>query len=89
MCATGFGVKLWQRLGFKTAIITGRRGDALRHRARELGIEHVIQGAEDKAIALQGLLTKLGLKPDQVACIGGRLAGTAPHEHGGLPHRGL
>jgi len=65
----GFGIKLWCRLGFRVAIITGRRGRALTHRARELGITHLIQGAEAKWPALQRLLAKMHLSPDRVACI--------------------
>lgn len=66
----GFGIKLWQRLGFEVAIITGRSGRALKHRAKELGISHVTQGASDKGAALRALLKKLRLEPAQVACIG-------------------
>ncbi len=66
----GFGIKLWQKLGFSVAIITGRSGRALGHRAKELGIDRVIQGAGDKWIALQSILAGMQLAPDRVACIG-------------------
>jgi 3-deoxy-D-manno-octulosonate 8-phosphate phosphatase (KDO 8-P phosphatase) len=66
----GFGIRLWQKLGFEVAIITGRSGRALKHRAAELGIRHVTQGASDKGAALRTLLKKLRLEPGQVACIG-------------------
>lgn len=66
----GFGIRLWQALGFGTGIITGRSGLAVQHRARELGIGHVIQGSGDKAAALAGLVAKTGITPDRIAYIG-------------------
>ena len=35
----GHGIKLWQRAGFKTAIISGRAAKATSIRAEQLGIE--------------------------------------------------
>jgi 3-deoxy-D-manno-octulosonate 8-phosphate phosphatase (KDO 8-P phosphatase) len=39
-------------------------------RCRELGIRHVHQGARDKSAALDRLLKRVGLKAENVACIG-------------------
>jgi len=66
----GFGIKLWQQLGFSTAIITGRSGRVVGHRAKELGIAHVIQGAGDKAAALESLVAKTGIGADGMAYLG-------------------
>src|SRR5690606_35818039 len=66
----GFAIRLWQRLGFTSAIITGRSGQAVQHRARELGVEHLVQGCDDKAAAMQTLLERLGLTPDRAAYMG-------------------
>ncbi|MCB1848850.1 MAG: phenylphosphate carboxylase subunit delta, partial [Halieaceae bacterium] len=44
----GLGIKLLQRSGIQVAIITGRQSEIVARRARELGIEAVIQGREDK-----------------------------------------
>ena len=44
----GHGIKLLQRAGIETVIITGRVSRALKHRAEELGIRHVFQNAKDK-----------------------------------------
>lgn len=52
----GHGIKMLQRAGVKVAIITGRRGDALLARARDLGIDWIQQGREDKFVALQEML---------------------------------
>src|SRR5438046_1555132 len=66
----GFGIRLWQRLGFRAAIITGRSGKALQHRAAELGITHIMQGVEDKAAAFAELLVRLDLSREQAAYMG-------------------
>ena len=80
----GFGIKLWQKLGFEVAIITGRSGRALAHRARELGIRHVVQGAADKWTALERITKRLGKRADQVACIGDDWPELAMMRRGGV-----
>ena len=57
----GLGIRLWMRLGGEVAIITGRSGMALRHRADELGIRHVFQGVGDKRRAFGEALAHLDL----------------------------
>jgi 3-deoxy-D-manno-octulosonate 8-phosphate phosphatase (KDO 8-P phosphatase) len=66
----GTGLRLWVGLGHEVAIITGRSGMALRHRAAELGIRHVMQGVADKGEALDELLQELSVAPGQVAALG-------------------
>jgi 3-deoxy-D-manno-octulosonate 8-phosphate phosphatase (KDO 8-P phosphatase) len=66
----GHGIKLLQQTGVKVAIITGRNSQTVAHRARELGIEHVIQGASDKLAAWQTLIQSLALTPEECAYIG-------------------
>jgi len=48
----GLGIKLLQESGVKVAIITGRQSEIVARRARELGIEEVVQGRDDKRQAL-------------------------------------
>lgn len=57
----GHGLKKLAATGVTLAIITGRNTAMVAHRARELGIEHVIQGREDKGEALAELAGRLGL----------------------------
>jgi len=66
----GLGIKWLQRSGVAVAIITGRRSELVARRARELGIEHVIQGREDKLVALNTLRAELGVELREVAYIG-------------------
>jgi 3-deoxy-D-manno-octulosonate 8-phosphate phosphatase (KDO 8-P phosphatase) len=66
----GLGIKLLQRSGVAVAIITGRRSALVANRARELGIQHVIQGREDKLQALQALCAELQMPLAAVAYMG-------------------
>ena len=66
----GLAIHWFQRLGGIVAIISGKDSAAVDARARELGIEHVIQGSRDKLADLQRLLTQLDLRLEQVAMVG-------------------
>ena len=66
----GLGIRVWERLGFSTAIITGRTGDNVSHRAAYLGIGDVSLGSRDKAACLDGLLKRRGLSPANAAFLG-------------------
>ena len=66
----GHGIKLLMRAGVEVALLTGRHSKVVDVRARELGIEHVIQGALDKLPAYQELKDRVGVKDDEVAYIG-------------------
>ncbi len=66
----GVGLGAWQKLGFSVALLTGRAGKAVLHRAGELGIRHVIQGAADKAAGLDQIVAKTGIAPERIAYIG-------------------
>ncbi len=66
----GHGIKLLMRAGVEVALITGRNSKVVDVRARELGIEHVIQGAKEKLPAYQELKDRLGVVDEEVAYIG-------------------
>ncbi len=66
----GFGMKLWQKLGFSIAIVTGRTGRAVAHRMADLGVQQVIQGSKDKGAAIAELATRNSLSVDKMACLG-------------------
>jgi len=66
----GHGIKLLQMGGLGTAIISGRKSEAVTERAKELGIEHVVQGARDKRQAYLALLRKLKIKAQATAYMG-------------------
>ena len=66
----GTAIRMWMKLGGHVAIITGRGGMAVRHRADELGVVHVAQESGDKAQSLRGILSELRLSASQAAILG-------------------
>ncbi len=67
----GHGLKLLQRAGVATAIISGRKSAAVTKRASELAIAHVIQGTgDDKVPAFEKLLKKAGVAADACSFMG-------------------
>jgi len=57
----GHGLKKLAASGVTLAIITGRNTPMVAKRAADLGIQHVIQGREDKGVALADLADQLGI----------------------------
>lgn len=66
----GHGIKMLRRAGVEVAIITGRTSPLTARRARDLGIENLLQGREDKAVALRGLCEDLGVTIEDAAYMG-------------------
>jgi 3-deoxy-D-manno-octulosonate 8-phosphate phosphatase (KDO 8-P phosphatase) len=66
----GSGLKVWRSFGLKAAVISGRTSKAVERRAKELGLEPVIQGRSDKLPAFRDLLAEMNLTPEQVCAIG-------------------
>jgi 3-deoxy-D-manno-octulosonate 8-phosphate phosphatase (KDO 8-P phosphatase) len=66
----GLGIKLLRRAGVQVAVITARRSAMVDRRVAELGIEHCLQGREDKLDALRELIAPLGIALDEVAYMG-------------------
>lgn len=66
----GHGLKMLKKSGVELAIITGRSSTLVQHRAKNLNISHVYQGAEDKLEAYTALTTQLGLTPEHIAVMG-------------------
>src|SRR6201993_2987559 len=66
----GTGFSLARLGGLKTGIITKRISETVALRARDLKIEHVYQGQQDKAAAFYEILQKTGLQADEVCYVG-------------------
>jgi 3-deoxy-D-manno-octulosonate 8-phosphate phosphatase (KDO 8-P phosphatase) len=66
----GTGFSLMRLGGIKAAIITKRISETVALRARDLKIEHVYQGQQDKAAAFHDILAKENLAAEQVAYVG-------------------
>jgi len=66
----GFGIRLWAQMGFRAGIITGRSSVAVATRARELGLDPVIQGSRNKDESFSIMLGTLGLVAEQACVVG-------------------
>jgi len=66
----GHGIRMWQRIGLKVAIISGRASEPTKIRAEQLQIEYVFQDCHNKLPVFKELLEQIGLSPDKVAYIG-------------------
>lgn len=66
----GHGIKMLQNAGIQCAIITGRNTQLVARRAANLGIKHLLQGREDKGVALKALSQELHIPLDEIAYMG-------------------
>jgi 3-deoxy-D-manno-octulosonate 8-phosphate phosphatase (KDO 8-P phosphatase) len=66
----GHGIKQVAAAGITVAIISGRKSAAVLRRAKELGIRHVTQGANDKLLALRKLAKARRVTLEECACVG-------------------
>jgi len=66
----GTAISLARLAGIKTGLITKRVSETVALRARDLKIDHVHQGIQNKAAILKQLLGKDGFTADEVAFVG-------------------
>ena len=66
----GQGIKRLDAAGIRVAVISGRTSKMVDVRCRELGVEHVIQGASDKVLAFENLRKRLKIEASESACVG-------------------
>jgi 3-deoxy-D-manno-octulosonate 8-phosphate phosphatase (KDO 8-P phosphatase) len=80
----GFGFKLWHRVGHLSAWVTARVSSAASKRAKELGITEYREAAPNKAIAVNEIAQKWGLKKEQIAFVGDDLPDLSAMKCAGL-----
>lgn len=68
-CRDGFGITTANKLGLKTAIITGRKSIFTANRARELKIHSVKQGQMNKRGAYNELKAEFNLTDEKIAYV--------------------
>lgn len=66
----GHGIKLLQKTGVIVAVISGRKSATVERRMKQLGVEHVYQGHENKISAFEEILAKIGIQADETAHVG-------------------
>jgi len=80
----GQGLRLAHEAGLKLGIISGRVSPALIARARELQIDHLHQGINDKLAVYEYIKNTEGLIDEQIAYIGDDLPDLAAMRRAGL-----
>ncbi len=66
----GTGIKFLQRAGIEVGFLSGRRSEAVAHRARELGVSIVRSGVGEKRPALEEILRHAGRLPAELCFMG-------------------
>ena len=66
----GHGIKLLQKSGVRTAIISARQSPIVARRANDLGISILLQGVEDKRSAFETTISELKLAPEECGFMG-------------------
>lgn len=66
----GHGIKLLRQTGVEVAVISGRKSGSVALRMKNLGIELVYQGHENKLAAFYEVIEKTGITPEQAAHVG-------------------
>jgi 3-deoxy-D-manno-octulosonate 8-phosphate phosphatase (KDO 8-P phosphatase) len=81
----GHGFALARKAGIRLILLSGRASDAVKRRAKELKVDVLAEGVEDKADALRQILEKSGLNADQVCYVGDDLVDLPAMRMVGLP----
>jgi 3-deoxy-D-manno-octulosonate 8-phosphate phosphatase (KDO 8-P phosphatase) len=80
----GLGIRLLKEAGIQVGIVTGRKGKALQHRCKNLGIDLVIDGVWQKGGALDVICERTGVAPESMAFVGDDLPDMAIMKKVGL-----
>ena len=81
----GFAMKLWQRLGRKIALVSGRHSTLVNLRAKELGVELVFTGSDEKLAAFDAVLAQTRVPACDVAYVGDDLPDLPVIKRVGVP----
>ncbi len=77
----GQGIKALMKHGIEVAIITGRTSALTARRANDLGIRNILQGREDKKVALNEICQALDISFDEVCYVGDDLPDLSAISH--------
>jgi 3-deoxy-D-manno-octulosonate 8-phosphate phosphatase (KDO 8-P phosphatase) len=80
----GIGMKMVMQAGITVAWITGSNAAVVTHRARQLGIHHVVLGVERKLPVWQRLREEFAVPPQACAHVGDDLPDVPLFDHCGL-----
>jgi len=80
----GMGCVLWKKAGYRLALLSKRRSGVVEQRAREMGVDQLIQGVGPKWPAVENVLNAWGISPHEVCYLGDDLPDIAVMERVGL-----
>ena len=80
----GTSISLARLGGIKTGLITKRVSETVALRARDLKLEYVHQGVQDKRTCFNEIVQKAGLKPEEAAFVGDDVVDLPAMRAGGL-----
>jgi 3-deoxy-D-manno-octulosonate 8-phosphate phosphatase (KDO 8-P phosphatase) len=80
----GASISLARLGGIKTGLITKRISETVALRARDLKLEYVYQGVQDKRTCFDEIVKKAGLKPEEAAFVGDDVIDLPAMRAGGL-----
>jgi len=80
----GTSISLARLGGIKTGLITKRVSETVALRARDLKLEYVYQGVQDKRTCFNEIVQKAGLKPEEAAFVGDDVVDLPAMRAGGL-----
>ena len=80
----GASISLARLGGIKTGLITKRSSETVALRARDLKLEYVYQGVQDKRTCFDEIVQKAGLKPEEAAFVGDDVIDLPAMRAGGL-----
>lgn len=66
----GHGIKMLLRTGIDVVFLTGRTSRVVAHRAQDLGVKDVYQGARDKVLVFESMILKRNVQAERVAYMG-------------------
>lgn len=81
----GCAIKSWLGMDRQVALLSGRKNEHVAERARQLGIECIHTGVEDKRADFLDILDRLGCEPATVAYVGDDLPDVGPMALAGYP----
>jgi 3-deoxy-D-manno-octulosonate 8-phosphate phosphatase (KDO 8-P phosphatase) len=80
----GTSISLARLGGIKTGLITKRISETVALRARDLKLEFIYQGVDDKRTCFEEIVTKIGLKLEEAAFVGDDVIDIPAMRAGGL-----
>jgi 3-deoxy-D-manno-octulosonate 8-phosphate phosphatase (KDO 8-P phosphatase) len=80
----GTAISLLRLGGIKTGLITKRISETVALRARDLKLDHVHQGIQDKLTVFRGILRQEKLEPEQASFVGDDIIDLPVMRHCGL-----